>query len=115
MEKKTKVVNISKGSSYDIYIGRYHKSDKFELKKSKWCNPYKLSDYNNDRNKVIEMYKEYLVNNKELMKDLGELRGKVLGCWCKGKGPCHGDVLVELLNNQTKITDYFKGRVDMMS
>ena len=27
---------------------------------------------------------------------LGELRGKILGCWCKPK-PCHGDILVKLV------------------
>ena len=27
---------------------------------------------------------------------IGELEGKVLGCWCKPLG-CHGDVLVEVL------------------
>lgn len=32
-----------------------------------------------------------------LMKSLPELKGKTLGCWCKPY-PCHGDVLVELLN-----------------
>lgn len=29
------------------------------------------------------------------MKDLHELKGKVLGCWC-APNSCHGDVLTEL-------------------
>jgi len=33
------------------------------------------------------------------MKDLQELEGKVLGCWCSPH-ECHGDVLVELLEEQ---------------
>ncbi|MHB8407806.1 MAG: DUF4326 domain-containing protein [Acidiferrobacterales bacterium] len=31
------------------------------------------------------------------MSALGELRGKVLGCWCSPQA-CHGDVLEELAN-----------------
>jgi hypothetical protein len=31
----------------------------------------------------------------ELMAALGEIRGKVLGCWCK-PAACHGDVLARL-------------------
>jgi hypothetical protein len=28
------------------------------------------------------------------IKDIGQLRGKALGCWCASE-PCHGDVLAE--------------------
>jgi hypothetical protein len=35
------------------------------------------------------------------MADIGELTGKVLGCWCAPKA-CHGDVLVKLANQQAK-------------
>ncbi|MGA9841048.1 MAG: DUF4326 domain-containing protein [Nitrososphaeraceae archaeon] len=35
--------------------------------------------------------------NKELMNQLPELKGKVLGCWCAPL-PCHGDTLAELAN-----------------
>ena len=37
--------------------------------------------------------------------DLEELEGKTLGCWCKPK-TCHGDVLVELVNDMFR-TDGF--------
>jgi Domain of unknown function (DUF4326) len=40
---------------------------------------------------------EHLPAHPELMGALGELRGKVLGCWCSPK-PCHGDVLARLAN-----------------
>lgn len=38
------------------------------------------------------------------MQDLHELKGKILGCCCKRKGyePCHGDVLVRMLNEQIR-------------
>lgn len=28
-----------------------------------------------------------------------ELKGKILGCWCK-PGPCHGDVLLRIANDE---------------
>ena len=41
------------------------------------------------------------MNERELLSCLGELKGKVLGCFCKPKA-CHGDVLVELVNDLEK-------------
>lgn len=82
---KTKVVNKYK-EPYDVYIGRG----------SKWGNPYPITP-NQDRKTVIQKYREYLLNNPELLKDLHELKGKTLGCFCKPK-PCHGDILVEFIN-----------------
>lgn len=86
---KTKVVNKYK-EPYDVYIGRG----------SKWGNPYPITA-NQDRKTVIQAYKKYLLNSPELLKDLHELKGKTLGCFCKPK-PCHGDVLIELINQLDK-------------
>ena len=61
-------------------------------------NPFEIGS-DGTRENVIEKYRQYLLNNKELMNDLKELKGKVLGCWCFLK-PCHGDVLAELANNE---------------
>lgn len=30
--------------------------------------------------------------------DMSDLRGKDLGCWCRLGDPCHGDVLIEVVN-----------------
>jgi len=87
-----KLVVHCKKEAYDIYIGR---SSKFE-KPSKWGNPF-IIGIDGTRKEVIEKYEKYLLSNKELMNDLHELEGKVLGCWCKPKA-CHGDVLVRLAN-----------------
>ena len=68
-------------------------------KQSKWHNPFKIdknSIIKDQRKLVIEKYREYLLNNEKLLNEIGELEGKVLGCWCKPLG-CHGDVLVEVL------------------
>lgn len=89
---------------YDVYIGR----------PSKWGNPFThiigketLAEFVVEtREEAIIKYKEYLLNNQELMDDLGELEGKVLGCWCYPKS-CHGNILMELLT-QKKLKEFFK-------
>lgn len=82
----TKVVHCKK-EKYDIYIGR----------PSKWGNPFSIGK-DGTRAEVIEKYRKYILNKSELMSQLSELKNKILGCWCKPKA-CHGDVLVELVNN----------------
>ena len=87
-----------------IYIGRKNNYVKGATH-SKWHNPFKLqiqknaSKYVNEkaREDCINKYEEYLTNNEELMGQLKELEGKVLGCWCKPLG-CHGDVLVKYVS-----------------
>lgn len=93
----TKVVNVN-SEPYGVYIGR----------PSIWGNPYShkegtLAIYKTKtRKESIEKYKEYLLNNEELLKRLPELKGKVLGCHCKPL-PCHGDILVDLLEPSVKV------------
>jgi glycosyltransferase involved in cell wall biosynthesis len=41
-------------------------------------------------------YEDAIRSNSDLMASLSELRGEVLGCFCKPQA-CHGDVLVKLL------------------
>lgn len=82
---KTKVVHCKK-EFYDVYIGRG----------SKWGNPYIIGK-DGTRLEVIEKYRQYIKKQPYLLKCLPELKGKILGCWCKPLS-CHGDVLVELLN-----------------
>ena len=75
-----------KREPYDVFIGR----------PSKWSNPYRVGR-DGTRQQVIERYRTYLYESG-LIADIGELRGKTLGCWCKPKA-CHGDVLAELAND----------------
>lgn len=101
-EGKTYVVHF-KTHSHDVYIGR----------PSKWENPYTHKDLDktkakyqvSTRQESINGYVHYL-NESGLIKDLEELRGKVLGCWCC-KSPsdgsektlvCHGQVIAKILN-----------------
>jgi len=88
--------------SNHIYIGRnlvYVKG----ATKSKWCNPYTVKKYGRER--CLELYREHITNNKKLMSELFELKNKILGCWCykskenpKLDESCHGDILIELVN-----------------
>lgn len=79
----------------NVYIGRNMSFYVKGANKSKWCNPFDVKKYGRD--KCLELYREYITSNKELLSQLGELRGKTLFCWCS-PNKCHGDILVELLN-----------------
>lgn len=37
-----------------------------------------------------------------MSRDLHELRGKNLACWCRLDAPCHADVLLELANAEAR-------------
>lgn len=101
-EPETKVVHFKK-EKCDIYVGR----------PSIWGNPYShIHDKKTaaqflvrSREEAINKYREYILNQPELLAKLPELKGKVLGCWC-GKCDrwypgtkmfCHGQVLQELI------------------
>jgi len=78
------VVNRRTAKSWDVYVGR----------PSKWGNPYVLGR-DGTREEVIEKYRLRLlemVKDKEVVRELAELDGKVLACWCSPL-PCHADVL----------------------
>jgi hypothetical protein len=89
-----KVVHCKK-EPYDVYIGR----------PSKWGNPFthikdkktKAEFIVETRDEAVDKYRDWILSNPELLKDLHELKGKTLGCWCKPKS-CHGDVLIELID-----------------
>ena len=51
-----------------------------------------------DRDEVIARYRDWIATQPELLAALPELRGKDLACWCAPE-PCHGDVLLELLES----------------
>lgn len=63
---------VHRNSPHDVYIGR----------PSKWGNPFEIGK-DGTRREVIDKYRKYIYNNKELLSDIESLRGKRLGCWCK--------------------------------
>ena len=78
--------------TFDIYIGRG----------SKWGNPFKMVGRTKaERHRVIELYKVWFWKQEDLVNSLDELKGKVLGCYCK-PAECHGDFLSELVNNDIR-------------
>jgi hypothetical protein len=88
------IVHVRK-KPFDIYIGRQFA----EFPESKWHNPFRVHDLTqSERERVCEKYREYVKSSPVLMAALPELDGKILGCWCRPKAPCHGDILVELFN-----------------
>lgn len=84
---KTTVVNIKNGE-FDVYIGRG--------KNSKFGNPFKIGT-DGTREDVINKYKKWIINQKDILKLFPSLRGKKLGCFCSPLA-CHGNVIVELLS-----------------
>jgi len=74
-----------KVEDYDVYIGR----------PSKWGNPFVLTD-ESERDMILSQYGLWLLDQDKLLSSLGELDGKILGCWCKPR-QCHGDVLAEIV------------------
>jgi hypothetical protein len=81
-----------KRERHHVYVGRNPKW----LPPSKWGNPFVVGKHG-ARGECVKLYEGWLLENEELMAALGELRGKVLGCWCAPQS-CHGDVLVRLAN-----------------
>lgn len=80
----TRVVHCKK-EPFDVYIGR----------PSKWGNPFKIGK-DGSREDVIAKYRQWILANPELIAKLpSELKGRMLGCWCRPNS-CHGDVLAEL-------------------
>lgn len=91
----TRVVN-KRHKQYDVYIGR----------PSIWGNPFShapntLAEYQvSTRAEAIEKFREWFLSQPELVaKAKRELKGKILGCWCKPM-PCHGDVIAEIIDKE---------------
>jgi hypothetical protein len=64
-----------------VYIGRNMSHYVPGATVSKWANQFKADKFGRDG--CIEKYREYILGNEELMKELPSLKGKTLGCWCK--------------------------------
>jgi len=87
---KTTVVNL-RNSQYHVFIGRG----------SPWGNPFHIGK-DGTRAEVIEKYREWLMTQPELLKQIPSLRGRTLGCYCKPFA-CHGDILVELADDCSRV------------
>lgn len=89
-----KVVHCKK-EKFDVYIGRGKNG-----KHSPWHNPFFLTDPKDDiaRAKVCSDYRNWVLQQPELMNNLWRLKDKTLACWCAPR-ECHGDFLSYLAND----------------
>lgn len=87
IKQPPKVVNIQ-FNEYDVFIGR----------PSKWGNPFKIGEGKYTREQALEKFDEWIVGQADLLDDIEELRGKILGCYCKPER-CHGDTLLQIANS----------------
>jgi hypothetical protein len=79
-----------------VYIG--HAMRWYRLPASKWRNPFvKELKEGVPRERIIDAYREWIMDRPELLAALHELCGLNLVCWCAPER-CHGDVLLELAN-----------------
>ena len=81
------VVNVE-CDEFDVYVGRG----------TPWGNPFRESSMTN-RTQVIARYESWVLSQPELVERIRrELRGKKLGCHCRPRRACHGDVLAMIAN-----------------
>jgi len=90
MASKGKVVHC-KREFYDVYVGRGAGGES-----TFWGNPFIIGK-DGTREEVINKYRTFIMGSEEHMTRIGELTGKILGCWCSPLA-CHADVLVDLAN-----------------
>lgn len=64
---------------------------------TKWGNPFRVPQNGPDAESVIRQYEEWLDRNHRLLKQIHELQGKDLACWCH-PDPCHGTPLMKRAN-----------------
>lgn len=91
--------NVYVGRPGRIFIGTGDEKRIFHYKGSKFANPYKVGTKDGEYTleESLKLYQTYL-KDKKLLKDIGELKGKNLGCFCDQKGKCHAKILAELAN-----------------
>ncbi len=76
-----------------VYVGR----------PGKWGNPFRVN-FATSRAQCCAYFRGALLNSKmagsdmPTMRDVMELRGKDLACWCRLDQECHADVLLEIAN-----------------
>jgi hypothetical protein len=87
------VVNVKSNLPFAVYIGRANGNRPASV----WANPFSIKDWG-DRQTVIDLYHDYLLESPALLARLPLLHGKTLGCWCHPHA-CHGDILAGYANS----------------
>lgn len=95
------VYNVNLNDPDVVYIGRAQKNPSHpKMATGFWGNPFSKTDPAvGTKERAIELFRDWIVQQPDKMARLEELRGKRIVCWCKKQGHegCHGDVYVELL------------------
>ena len=103
----TRVIHISEMDRFPdaVYIGRA--VTRRGIKASKWGNPFRPGK-DGHRTEVMERYDAYLHEHPELVRQIPDLRGKPLACWCRHDGEaqtadnlCHADILARWLDQRS--------------
>lgn len=102
--------NVYIGRNGRVFIGSGDSKRIYHYKGSVWENPYNGRAVKRDHPKwtkrqvhqeLVKKYQIYIrgkLSSGEIpWSELRKLKKKTLGCWCKPL-PCHGDVLVALVN-----------------
>lgn len=80
----------------NVYVGRsgriFVNKEYFAYPGSKWQNPFTVKKYGLEQ--CIELYKQHLKESK-LIEQVGELKGKNLGCFCDQTEVCHAQILAK--------------------
>ena len=89
----------SKWNNFDIYIGRALGI------KGLYGNPFPISQ-TTTRDQSVLNHKKWLLGTafktfkqqrrRAVLLSIGNLKGKILGCFCNDYQKCHGDFLIEL-------------------
>jgi hypothetical protein len=87
---------------YDLYIGRGRcpKTGTHSI----WGNPFSCILHSGapylveTREESLLRHKEWIRTQPELMSRLCSLKNKTLGCWCEPHERCHGDNIIDLIN-----------------
>ena len=65
----------------------------------KWGNPYRVSEHGLPG--ALALYRRHLSEHPELVEAARrELAGRTLACWCPPDRPCHGDILLEVIDGR---------------
>jgi len=97
---KTIVINFYK-ERCDTNVGRA----------SKWGNPFSHNPNSqakfivSSRDEAIALHKFWILGQPDLLAELGELKGKILGCYCLPKA-CHATWLAHLADNFDESKDF---------
>jgi len=95
VHRPTEVVHVKSGK-HTVYIGRAG----YGKEASIWANPIKLKGKSRAaRMECLLAFTDYLDGRDDLIARTGELRGKVLGCYCAPL-MCHGHVLARMSESE---------------